>query len=141
VPSVFTRIIDGELPGVFVWRDDRCVTFLSINPVRPGHALVVPRAEVDHWIDLDEDLAHHLLTVSQVVARAQMEVFRPARIGLLIAGMEVPHTHLHLIPIRGEADLHLSNAAASVSADELDANAAAIRAALRAEGAPGVADS
>ena len=141
MPSVFTRIIDGELPGVFVWRDERCVTFLSINPVRPGHALVVPRAEVDHWIDLDDELAHHLLTVAQAVGRAQQEAFRPARIGLLIAGMEVPHTHLHLIPIRGEADLHLSNAATSVSAEDLEANAAAIRAALRAQGASGVADT
>ena len=139
--TVFTRIIEGELPGVFVWRDGRCVTFLSINPVRPGHALVVPRAEVDHWIDLDEGLAHHLLTVAQVVGRAQQAAFRPARIGLLIAGMEVPHAHLHLIPIRREADLHLSNAAPSVSPDELAANAAAIRAALRAQGAPGVASS
>ncbi len=141
MPTLFTRIIDGELPGVFVWRDDRCVVFLSINPVRPGHALVVPRAEVDHWIDLEEDLAHHLLTVAQVVGRAQQEAFQPARIGLLIAGMEVPHTHLHLIPIRGEADLHLSNAASAVSADDLESNAAAIRAALRAQGASGVADS
>lgn len=139
--SLFTRIIDGELPGTFVWRDEQCVSFLSINPVRPGHALVVPRAEVDHWIDLPPDLARHLMTVSQTIARAQQQAFRPTRVGLLIAGMEVPHTHLHLIPIGSEADLHLSNAAGSVPPDELAANAATLRAALRADGATGVSDS
>jgi histidine triad (HIT) family protein len=141
VASVFTRIIDGQLPGVFVWRDEDCVGILSINPLQPGHALVIPRAEVDHWIDLDEDLAHRLVSVAQILGRAQQEAFRPARIGLLIAGMEVPHAHLHVIPIRSEADLHLSNAAASVSPDELERNAEAIRAALRAHGAAGVADA
>jgi histidine triad (HIT) family protein len=141
VPTLFSRIIAGELPGTFVWRDDVCVAFLSINPVRPGHALVVPRAEVDHWIDLPPDAACHLMTVSATIGRAQQQAFRPARIGLLIAGMEVPHAHLHLIPIRGESDLHLSNAARSVDADELARNAAAIRAALRDQGADGVAES
>ena len=64
VPTIFTRIIDGELPGQFVWSDDRCVVFLSINPVTPGHALVVPRAEIDHWLDLDPELAAHLMVVA-----------------------------------------------------------------------------
>ncbi|HEV2310379.1 MAG TPA: HIT family protein [Acidimicrobiia bacterium] len=139
--TLFTRIIDGELPGTFVWRDNLCVAFLSINPLRPGHTLVVPRAEVDHWIDLPPDAARHLMTVSRTIGRAQQQAFQPARIGLLIAGMEVPHTHLHLIPIRGESDLHLSNAARSVDPDDLERNAAAIRAALRDEGAEGVADA
>jgi histidine triad (HIT) family protein len=141
VATLFTRIIDGELPGTFVWRDEHCVSFLSINPVRPGHALVVPRAEVDHWIDLPPDLARHLMTVAQTIARGQQQAFRPSRVGLLIAGMEVPHTHLHLIPIGSEADLHLSNAAASVSPEDLETNAATLRAALRAAGASGVSDT
>jgi histidine triad (HIT) family protein len=141
VATVFTRIINGELPGTFVWRDDRCVSFLSINPLRPGHALVVPVDEVDHWIDLEPDLARHLMTVAQTIARAQQQAFQPSRVGLLIAGMEVPHTHLHLIPIDSEADLHLSNAAPSVPPAELEANAAALRSALRADGATGVSDT
>jgi len=116
------------------------VAFLSINPVRPGHALLVPRAEVDHWIDLEPDLARHLMTVAQTIARAQQRAFEPARVGLIIAGMEVPHAHLHLIPIGSEADLHLSNAASSVAAEELDRTAAALRAALREDGAGGVSD-
>ncbi len=139
--TLFTRIIAGELPGTFVWRDDRCVSFLSINPLRPGHALVVPVDEVDHWIDLEPDLARHLMTVAQTIARAQQRAFQPTRVGLLIAGMEVPHAHLHLIPIDSEADLHFSNAASSVAPAELDANAAALRSALRADGAAGVSDT
>ena len=106
MPSLFTRIIDGELPGRFVWRDDRCVAFLSIAPLRTGHTLVVPIAEVDHWIDLDPDLAAHLMVVAQAIGRAQLAAFTPARVGLIIAGMEVPHTHLHVVPIGREADLH-----------------------------------
>ena len=65
VPSIFTRIIDGEVPGVFVWRDPQCVAFLSINPMHPGHTLVVPREEVDHWIDLDPELNAHLFDVAR----------------------------------------------------------------------------
>jgi len=141
VATLFSRIIAGELPGTFVWRDDQCVAFLSINPVRPGHTLVVPRAEVDHWIDLPVEGARHLVTVAHPIGRAQQQAFHPARVGLLIAGLEVPHTHLHLIPIRSEADLHLSNAATSVDGDELERHAAAIRAALRDDGARGVADA
>jgi histidine triad (HIT) family protein len=141
VPTLFSRIIAGELPGTFVWRDAECVAFLSINPLQPGHTLVVPRAEVDHWIDLPPDAVRHLMTVSRTIGRAQQQAFEPARIGLLIAGMEVPHTHLHVIPIRSEADLHLSNAARSVDPDELERHAASIRAALRDEGADGVADA
>jgi histidine triad (HIT) family protein len=141
VATVFTRIIDGELPGTFVWRDGRCASFLSINPLRPGHALIVPRDEVDHWIDLEPDLARHLMTVAQTVARAQQRAFQPSRVGLIIAGMEVPHTHLHVVPIDSEADLQFSNAARSVTPEELEETAAALRAALRADGATGVSDA
>jgi histidine triad (HIT) family protein len=140
VATLFTRIIEGELPGTFVWRDDQCVSFLSINPVRPGHALVVPRAEIDHWIDLDPVVLAHLMQVAQTIGEAQQRALEPTRIGMLIAGMEVPHAHLHLIPIRGEADLHLSNAAASVPGEELERHAKAIRAALRELGASGVSE-
>lgn len=108
--TIFTRIIDGELPAHFVYRDDRCVAFLSINPLQPGHALVVPIAEVDHWIDLDPDLAAHLMRAAQHVARAAQQAFSPLRVGLMIAGLEVPHTHLHVVPIRGFHDLDFANA-------------------------------
>jgi histidine triad (HIT) family protein len=128
MPSVFTSIIEGDIPGEFVWRDDRCVAFLSINPLAPGHTLVVPRDEVDHWIDLDDDLAAHLMVVARTIGVVQQAVFAPARIGLMVAGFEVPHTHLHVIPIDGMGDLDFANAAPS--SDGVPEAAARLRDAL-----------
>lgn len=139
--TLFTRIIDGEIPGRFVWRDDTCVVFLTIAPIAPGHALVVPRAEVDHWIDLDDDVAAHLMVVAKAVGRAQVQAFSPNRIGLIIAGLEVPHTHLHVIPIETEADLDFRRADGGAAADALDAAAAALRDALVANGHPEAAQA
>lgn len=137
--TVFTRIIDGEFPGHFVWRDERCVAFLSIAPIAPGHALVVPIAEVDHWLDLDDDLAAHLMVVAKAVGEAQMAAFSPTRIGMMIAGLEVPHTHLHVIPMQTEADLDFARADAGVAPDALAGAAQRIREALVAAGRPQVA--
>lgn len=109
--SVFTKIIEGELPGHFVWRDDRCVAFLSINPLHEGHTLVVPREEVDHWIDLDDDLAGHLFVVARKIGAVQDALWNPLRVGVMIVGEEVPHAHLHVLPIDRVADLDFSNAA------------------------------
>lgn len=133
MPTVFTRIIDGELPGRFVHRDDTCVAFLSIAPIRTGHTLVVPIAEVDHWLDLDPEVAAHLTRVAQRIGRAQLAAFSPARVGLIIAGMEVPHTHLHVIPIDSEADLRFDRADPSTPAEVLDDAAERLRAALDAQ--------
>ncbi|MCZ7529506.1 MAG: HIT family protein [Acidimicrobiia bacterium] len=108
--SVFTKIIDGELPGRFVWKDEHCVAFLSIAPLQPGHTLVVPREEIDHWIDLPPELAAHLMVVAREIGAAQQRAFSPARVGLMIAGMEVPHTHLHVVPINAEADMRFDRA-------------------------------
>ena len=121
--TVFTKIIEGELPGRFVWRDDRCVAFLSINPLRHGHTLVVPLEEVDHWLDLDAELNAH----------------SPTRVGLIIAGMEVPHMHLHVVPIDTEQDLDFRNAARHADPSDLDGARDAIVASLRDAGHdPGV---
>jgi histidine triad (HIT) family protein len=109
VASVFARIIAGELPADFVWRDEMCVGFLSIRPLRPGHTLVVPRLEIDHWLDLEPGLLAHLTSTAQTIGKAQMAAFKPARIGLLLAGLEVPHVHFHVVPIREAHDLDFGN--------------------------------
>lgn len=132
--TLFTRIIDGELPGRFVYRDEICVVFLTIAPVQPGHALVVPRMEVDHWIDLPEDIATHLMAVARLIGIAQVEAFGATRVSLIIAGLEVPHTHLHVLPIRSEADIDFSRADAGVDPAELDRVADALRRALGSRG-------
>ena len=132
--TLFTKIIDGEIPGRFVWRDEQAVVFLTIAPIAPGHALVVPVAEVDHWIDLDAGLAGHLMDVARQVGRAQVRAFSPTRIGMIIAGLEVPHCHLHLIPMDSEADLSFARADHDPDPDALDEAAERLRAALRDDG-------
>lgn len=132
--TLFTKIIEGDIPGRFVWRDDRAVVFLTIAPIAPGHVLVVPVDEVDHWIDLDTDLAAHLVDVARQVGRAQMAAFSPARIGMIVAGLEVPHCHLHLIPIESESDLSFSRADHDPDPAALDDAAERLRAALRDAG-------
>ena len=134
MPTIFTRIIDGEIPGTFVWRDDRCVVFMSINPMARGHALVVPIEEVDHWVDADPTCSAHLFEVTRVIGVAQRAAFAPQRVGVIIAGYEVPHMHIHVIPTDAMAQLSFANAAASVDRDDLAAAAEAIRAELRAMG-------
>jgi histidine triad (HIT) family protein len=140
VASIFTRIINGELPGRFVWRDARAVAFLTIQPLKPGHTLVVPIEEVDHWLDLSPDLNQHLTHVSQQIGRAIDRAFEPAKVGLIIAGLEVSHVHLHVTPIHHLQDLNFANADPNPDPAEMDAAAEKIRAALRELGCPEVAD-
>jgi histidine triad (HIT) family protein len=128
--TLFTKIIEGEIPGRFVWRDERAVAFLTIAPIAPGHTLVVPIEEVDHWVDLAPDLAAHLMEVARRIGQAQMRAFSPSRIGMIIAGLEVPHCHLHLIPIESEADLSFARADHSPDPAALDDAAERLRAAL-----------
>ncbi len=134
MPSIFTRIINGELPGRFVWRDDQVVAFLSIEPMQPGHTLVVPREEVDHWIDLEPALASHLFAVAQEVGRAQQAEWNPRRIGALIVGDEVPHVHIHVVPINAASELSFANIDRSPAAEDLDDAAERIRTRLREAG-------
>lgn len=138
MPSLFTKIITGEIPGTFVWRDDMCVAFMTIAPLRPGHTLVVPIDEIDHWINIPDELRDHLFAVSAAVATAIQDAFQPTRVGLMIAGLEVPHAHIHLVPIDGVHDLDFSNADESASREDIEAAAARIRAALEARGSSGV---
>ena len=127
--SVFSRIIAGDLPAHFVWKDQRCVAFLSINPLRPGHVLVVPRAEVDHWINLDDGTLVALMQVSRVISLALQATFTPIKVGLMIAGLEVPHVHIHLCPIDGLHDLDFAN----VDSNPGDAALAEVAARILAE--------
>ncbi len=138
--TIFTRIIAGELPARFVWKDELCVSFLSNRPLRAGHALVVPRAEIDHWLDLDAGLLAHLSETAQAVGKAQQAGFKPARIGLMLAGLEVPHCHFHVVPIRGVHDLDFSNQDANPDPAVMDEAAETIRRELRRLGYSQVSD-
>jgi histidine triad (HIT) family protein len=131
VASLFTRIINGELPARFVWSDESCVAFLSIRPLRPGHALVVPRLEIDHWVDADHALLATLTQTAQTIGKAQMAVFKPTRIGLMVAGLEVPHLHIHVVPIRDMRDLDFRNQDPNPDEAMMDDAARSIRDELR----------
>lgn len=141
MPSLFTKIIRGELPGRFVWRDERAVAFLTISPLRPGHTLVVPIEEIDHWLDAPPDLVQHLTAVAQKVGQALQRSFRPEKVGLIIAGLEVRHVHLHVVPIKSLGDLDFGKADANAAPEALDAAAEKLRAALREAGHREVAES
>jgi histidine triad (HIT) family protein len=130
VTTVFSRIIDGDLPARFVHTDDRCVAFLSINPLRPGHTLLVPRAEVDHWIDLDPADWQHLTAVAQRIGAALQRAYEPVKVAAALAGLEVPHVHVHLVPIDTMADLDFTKADPSPDPAAMDEAAERIRAAL-----------
>lgn len=139
--TLFTRIIEGEIPARFVWSDEVCVAFLTIAPLQLGHAMVVPRAEVDHWIDLQPDVAAHLLEVARLIGRAQHEEFGAERIGLLVEGYEIPHVHLHVWPSQSPADFELSNALNGVPDADMETSAQRLRERLRAHGHPQVSET
>ena len=131
MPSVFTRIIHGELPGRFVWNDDDVVAFLSIAPLKPGHTLVVPRREVDHWIDMDEALNAKVFGVARNVAKGVAAAFPCTKVGVIVAGLEVLHTHVHVVPITGVNDLDFDNQDRNADPRAMDEAAERLRAALR----------
>jgi diadenosine tetraphosphate (Ap4A) HIT family hydrolase len=128
--TVFTKIIDGDLPGRFVWSDDRAVGFLSINPLGPGHTLVVPRAEIDNWQDVEPEVFARVMEVSQLIGKAVVKAFPAERAGVIIAGLEVPHLHVHVFPTNNLADFGFANADQNPSAQSLDDAQAKIKAAL-----------
>ena len=132
--TIFTKIIDGEIPGRFVWKDDDVVAFLSIGPLAEGHTLVVPREEVDRWTDASPELFAKVAAVAQTIGRAQVEAFDVERAGVIIAGFEVHHLHVHVWPASSEAEFDFKRAQHDPDPAAMDAAAEKIRAALRAAG-------
>ncbi|MGC0270854.1 HIT family protein [Glutamicibacter soli] len=132
--TLFTKIINGEIPGRFVWSDAQCVGFLSIGPLSDGHTLVVPRAEINEFTDAPDELVSHLTLVATKIGRTQKRVFNSARAGLMIAGFEVPHLHVHVWPTNSLADFDLANATVNPDPAQMDANAQTLRDGLRADG-------
>lgn len=128
--SLFTRIINRELPGRFVYEDPQVVAFLTIAPVRPGHTLVVPRVEVDDWLDLPVEERDALFRVAHTVGVAVGKAFPARKVALIAAGLEVPHVHLHLIPIDAESDVSFAAADNNPDPVALDDAAERIRSAL-----------
>ncbi len=131
--SVFSLIMEGKIPGNFVWQDEKAIAILTIQPIRQGHVLVIPRKEIDQWTDLPLDLAAHLMQVSSKIGNALKVAYPATRVGMMIAGLEVPHTHIHLVPLDSMDDLSFTFAK-NADADTLKQTAAAIRAVLQQQG-------
>ncbi len=129
--SVFSKIISGDIPGRFVWEDEDVVAFLTIAPVTQGHTLIVPREEIDQWQDIDGAVFGNLTSVAQKVGQAVRSAFDAPRAGFLIAGLEVPHLHLHVFPAYDMGNFDISGADPNPSAESLDVAAEKIKAALR----------
>jgi diadenosine tetraphosphate (Ap4A) HIT family hydrolase len=128
--TVFTKIINRELPGRFVYEDDEVVAFLTIQPMTHGHTLVVPRAEIDQWQDLDEAALGRVMSVAQLIGKAVCRAFDAQRAGVIIAGLEVPHLHVHVFPTRSLSDFGFANVDNNPSPASLDEAQAKIKAAL-----------
>ena len=128
--SVFTKIINREIPGRFVYEDDDVVAFLTIEPMTQGHTLVVPRAEIDNWQDVDAGVFANVMAVAQRIGKAQSKAFDVERTGLIIAGLEVPHLHVHVFPARNLSDFGFAGVDRNPSPESLDEAQAKITAAL-----------
>lgn len=128
--SLFTRIINREIPGYIVAEDDRYIAFLDINPLVMGHTLVVPKKEVDYIFDLDDDTLSGLQLFSKKVAHALKKSFPCLRVGVAVIGLEVPHTHVHLVPMNSMDDLNFSRPKLRPSKEALEEAAEKIRKAL-----------
>ena len=128
--SIFSRIISGEIPGHTIAENEQFYAFLDIMPLAPGHTLVVPKIEVDYIFDLDDELLGGILLFSRNIAKAIEKVIPCERIGISVIGLEVPHAHVHLLPLRSMDDINFSRPKLKMSNEELAKIAADIRAAL-----------
>lgn len=117
--SIFSRIITGEIPSYKIAEDDKFYAFLDIFPMVPGHTLVVPKKEVDKMFDLDNDYLQSLLVFAKPIAKAIEASFECNRCGMAVIGLEVPHAHLHLVPINSADDLNFTRGKMKLSEDEL----------------------
>lgn len=125
--SIFTKIINGEIPCHLIGEDEDNFAFLDIFPLRPGHILVVPKQEVDYIFDLPEKQLASLHLFSKIIALAQIKAFPCKRIGTAVIGLEVPHAHIHLVPMNQTSDLDFTQPKLSISQSDLEEHAKAIR--------------
>lgn len=125
--TLFSKIIAGEIPSYKIAENDRFYAFLDINPLKRGHTLVVPRQEIDYLFDLDDDLLSGMILFARKVATALAHTVPCRRVGMMVIGLEVPHAHIHLIPIEKEGDMRLDNPRVKLSKEEFEKLAETIR--------------
>ncbi len=128
--SIFSKIIAGEIPSYKIAEDENFYAFLDINPLKKGHTLVVPKKEVDYFFDLDDDILNKIMVFSKKIAKAIEKVIACKRIAIIVLGLEVPHAHVHLIPMDKESDTHFSNPKLKFTPEEFNQIAQEIRGAI-----------
>ena len=127
MPGIFSRIVAGEISSYKIAEDEKFFCFLDINPMSKGHTLVIPKQETDYLFDLDDDLLKDMIAFSKKVAKAIEKAISCKRVGVMVIGMEVPHAHIHLIPINKESDMLLSNQRVKLEQAEFEEIAKSIR--------------
>lgn len=125
--SIFTKIINGEIPSYKIAEDDRYIAFLDIRPLAKGHTLVVPKEEVDYLFDVEDDLLGGAMVFAKRVAKALESVIECKRVGVMVIGTEVPHAHIHLIPFQQEAQIDITRQPIQMSGEEMEKLAAEVR--------------
>ncbi|WP_101690260.1 HIT family protein [Dysgonomonas massiliensis] len=125
--TIFSKIAAGEIPSYKIAEDDSYFAFLDINPMAKGHVLVIPKQEIDYIFDLEDDTLAGMMVFAKKVAKAIAQAVPCLRVGVMVVGLEVPHAHIHLIPIQKESDMILSNPKLKFSPDEFEEIAASIR--------------
>lgn len=134
MPGIFAKIAAGEIPSYKCAESDKFYAFLDINPLVKGHTLVIPRREVDYIFDLDDDELAEMVVFAKHVAAAIKKAFPCRKVGMAVLGLEVPHAHIHLIPMQTEKDMNFANPKLKLADDEMAAVAARIRENFEAEG-------
>ena len=129
MPSIFSRIINGEIPAGKVAESEHFLAFLDVNPLAKGHTLIVPKVETDYFFDLSDEEISGIMLFSKKVASAMRSTLPCLRIGMSVIGLEVPHAHVHLVPLKNMGDINFSNSRLNLSAEEMEAIAASIRSA------------
>lgn len=127
MPSIFSRIVKGEIPSYKVAEDERFFAFLDINPMAKGHTLVIPKQEVDYIFDLDDDILKNMVIFAKKVAKSIEKTITCKRVGIMVVGLEVHHAHIHLVPINKESDMSLSNPRIKIEQFEFEEIAKKIR--------------
>ena len=118
--TIFTKIVKGEIPSYKIYEDDKFYAFLDINPLTKGHTLLIPKKEVDYLFNIDDTLLSEMIVVAKKIAQAIEKAITCNRVGLMVVGLEVPHAHIHLIPIHQEGDMNLSNERVDLSKDQFE---------------------
>ena len=124
--TIFTKIVKGEIPSHKVFENEHFYAFLDISPMTKGHTLVIPKKEVDYLFDIDDTMLSEMIVLSKKIAKAIEKAVECTRVGVMVVGLEVPHAHIHLIPIQDEGDMNLSNKRLQLSKEEFEKIAANI---------------